>query len=314
MNCPFHILIYKSRQRSYRELPLRIFELGTVYRFERSGVLQGLFRVRGFTQDDSHIFCTREQAEEEITSLLGFVLRILRTFGFEEFEASLSTRPPNKSIGSDEEWDDATQALKSALEDEGLAYGVDEGGGAFYGPKIDVHVRDAIGRKWQLSTIQVDFQEPQRFAMEYVGADNARHRPVMIHRALLGSIERFFGILVEHYAGAFPAWLAPVQARVLAVKDDHDDYADEVAARLTEAGFRVEVEKADEPLPARVRKAKLEKLPYVLVVGGDDVAASTVGVNARGGERVERGVPVEAFIERLRGEVETRGGPSAKAA
>jgi threonyl-tRNA synthetase len=314
MNCPFHILIYKSRQRSYRELPLRIFELGTVYRYERSGVMHGLFRVRGFTQDDSHIFCTREQAEEEIAALLGFVLRILRTFGFEEFEASLSTRPKEKSIGGDAEWEDATDALRSALDDEGLAYGVDEGGGAFYGPKIDVHVRDAIGRKWQLSTIQVDFQEPQRFEMEYVGADNARHRPVMIHRALLGSIERFFGILVEHYAGAFPAWLAPVQARVLPVKDDHSDYADEVAARLTAAGFRVEVERADEPLGARVRKAKLEKLPYVLVVGDDDVAAGTLGVNARGSDRAERGVPVEAFIERLRGDVETRAGSSAKAA
>jgi threonyl-tRNA synthetase len=314
MNCPFHILIYKSRQRSYRELPLRIFELGTVYRYERSGVMHGLFRVRGFTQDDSHIFCTREQAEEEIAALLGFVLRMLRTFGFEDFEASLSTRPPEKSIGTDEEWEDATSALRSALEDEGLEYDIDEGGGAFYGPKIDVHVRDAIGRKWQLSTVQVDFQEPQRFGMEYVGADNARHRPVMIHRALFGSIERFFGILVEHYAGAFPAWLAPVQARVLPVKDAHDDYADEVAARLTAAGFRADVERADEPLNARVRKAKLEKLPYVLVVGDDDVAAGTVGVNARGGDRAERGVPVEAFMERLRGDVETRGDSPPKAA
>jgi len=314
MNCPFHILIYKSRQRSYRELPLRIFELGTVYRYERSGVMHGLFRVRGFTQDDSHIFCTRDQAEEEIAALLGFVLRVLRTFGFEEFEASLSTRPKEKSIGADSEWEDATQALRSALDDEGLAYSIDEGGGAFYGPKIDVHVRDAIGRKWQLSTIQVDFQEPQRFEMEYVGADNARHRPVMIHRALLGSIERFFGILVEHYAGAFPAWLAPVQARVLPVKDDHADYADEVAARLTAAGFRVEVERADEPLGARVRKGKLEKLPYVLVVGDEDVANGTVGVNARGGDRAERGVAVEAFIERLRGDVETRSASPPKAA
>jgi threonyl-tRNA synthetase len=311
MNCPFHILIYKSRQRSYRELPLRIFELGTVYRYERSGVMHGLFRVRGFTQDDSHIFCTREQAGEELVSLLGFVLRILRTFGFTEFDANLSTRPPGKSLGTDEEWAEATDALRSALDETGLEYGIDEGGGAFYGPKIDVHVRDAIGRKWQLSTIQVDFQNPQRFDMEYVGADNARHRPVMIHRALLGSVERFFGILVEHFAGAFPAWLAPVQARVLPISDDHADYADEVAARLTAAGFRVDVAGADEPLNARVRHGKLEKLPYVLVVGPRDVAAGTVGVNARGAERAERDVPVEAFIERLRGEVDTRAAGAA---
>ncbi len=306
MNCPFHIMIFKSRQRSYRELPLRIFELGTVYRYERSGVMHGLFRARGFTQDDSHIFCTREQAGEELVSLLGFVVRILRTFGFTEFEASLSTRPPGKSIGTDEEWDSATAELRDALDETGLAYGVDEGGGAFYGPKIDVHVRDAIGRKWQLSTIQVDFQEPQRFDMEYVGADNGRHRPIMIHRALFGSVERFFGILVEHYAGAFPAWLAPIQARVLPVRDTHADYAAEVAARLHAAGFRADVAAADEPLPARVRRGKLDKLPYILVVGDSDVAAGTVGVNARGSERAERDVPVEEFIERLRGEVDTR--------
>jgi threonyl-tRNA synthetase len=306
MNCPFHILIYKSRQHSYRDLPLRIFELGTVYRFERSGVLHGLFRVRGFTQDDSHIFCTREEAGEEIVSLLGFVLRMLRTFGFTEFEASLATRPPGKSVGADADWDDATDALRAALDEAGLDYGYDEGGGAFYGPKIDVHVRDAIGRKWQLSTIQVDFQLPKLFEMEYVGADNARHQPVMIHRALFGSIERFFGILVEHYAGAFPAWLAPVQARVLPVRDDHADYADEVAARLTAHGFRVDVGAADEPLGARIRRAKLEKLPYVLVVGDDDVAHGSVGVNARGSDRPERGVDVDQFAEQLRGEVDTR--------
>jgi threonyl-tRNA synthetase len=306
MNCPFHILIFKSRQRSYRELPLRIFELGTVYRYERSGVLQGLLRVRGFTQDDSHIFCTREQAGEEVVSVLGFVLRMLRTFGFTDFEASLSTRPPGKAIGTDEEWVQATAELQDALDDAGLVYRIDEGGGAFYGPKIDLHVRDAIGRKWQLSTIQVDFQMPHRFGMEYVGADNGRHRPVMIHRALFGSIERFFGILVEHYAGAFPAWLAPVQAKVLPISDDHADYADEVAARLVTAGFRVEVDPADEPLNARVRRGKLEKVPYVVVVGDRDVTAGTVGVNARGAERAERDVLVEEFIERLRGEVETR--------
>ena len=306
MNCPFHIMIFKSRQRSYRELPLRIFELGTVYRYERSGVMHGLFRVRGFTQDDSHIFCMREQAGEEVVTVLGFVLRMLRTFGFTDFEASLSTRPAGKAIGTDEEWAQATAELQDALDGAGLVYGIDEGGGAFYGPKIDLHVRDAIGRKWQLSTIQVDFQMPHRFEMEYVGADNGRHRPVMIHRALFGSIERFFGILVEHYAGAFPAWLAPVQARVLPISDGHADYADEVAARLTAAGFRVELDPADEPLNARVRRGKVEKVPYILVVGDRDVAAGTVGVNARHAERAERDVPVEEFVERLRGEVETR--------
>ena len=306
MNCPFHILIYKSRQRSYRELPLRIFELGTVYRYERSGAMHGLFRVRGFTQDDSHIFCTREQAGEEIVSLLGFIMRMLRTFGFTEFEAHLATRPVGKSVGEDQEWEQATEALRVALESVGLPYGIDEGGGAFYGPKIDVHVRDAIGRKWQLSTIQVDFQNPQLFDMEYVGVDNSRHRPVMIHRALFGSVERFFGILVEHYGGAFPTWLAPVQARVLPVSSDHADYADEVVARLGADGFRADVDPADEGLGARIRKSKLEKVPFILVVGDDDVAHGTVGVNARGSERPERDVPVDVFAERLRGQVETR--------
>ncbi|GAC1315173.1 MAG: threonine--tRNA ligase [Acidimicrobiales bacterium] len=306
MNCPFHILIFKSRQHSYRELPLRIFELGTVYRYERSGVMHGLFRVRGFTQDDSHIFCTREQMGEELASLLGFVLRILRTFGFTEFEANLATRPPAKSVGADEEWDEATDLLRRALDHAGLPYGLDEGGGAFYGPKIDVHVRDAIGRKWQLSTIQVDFQLPQLFGMEYVGDDNGRHRPVMIHRALFGSIERFFGILVEHYAGAFPTWLAPVQVRVLPVSSDHADYAAEIVARLQAQGFRVDSSPADEGLGGRIRKAKIEKLPFILVVGDDDVANDTVGVNARGGDRPQRDVKVGDFAERLRGQVETR--------
>ena len=306
MNCPFHILIFKGRQHSYRELPLRIFELGTVYRYERSGVMHGLFRVRGFTQDDSHIFCTREQAGAEIVGLLDFVLRLLRTFGFTEFEANLATRPPEKSVGADDEWEDATTALRTALDDAGLPYGVDEGGGAFYGPKIDIHVRDAIGRKWQLSTIQVDFQLPQRFEMEYVGVDNGRHRPVMIHRALFGSIERFFGILVEHYGGAFPAWLAPVQARILPVRNDHGVYAGEVLRRLEDAGIRAELSPADEPLGARIRKSKLDKIPYILVVGDDDVANGTIGVNARGSERPERDVAVAAFSERLRSEIDSR--------
>ena len=304
MNCPMHILIYKSQARSYRDLPLRLFELGTVYRFERSGVLHGLTRVRGITQDDSHIFVAPDQLAGELTSLLAFVLRILATFGLTDFEAELATRP-DKFVGEPEEWDVATAALREALEASGIPYELAEGEGAFYAPKIDVHVRDAIGRRWQISTLQVDLQMPQRFDMEFVGADNQRHRPFMIHRALFGSVERFFGILLEHYAGALPAWLSPVQARVLAVRDDHQDYADSVVATLKGAGLRVDTVVADEPLGGRIRRAKLEKLPYVLVVGDADVAAGTVGVNPRGGE-VERGVAVDAFVARLADEVATK--------
>jgi len=303
MNCPFHMLIYRSSQRSYRELPLRLFELGSVYRYERSGTLHGLMRVRGMTQDDSHIFCTRDQLVDEIAGLLGFVLSVLRAFGFDEFEAELSTRPEGKSVGEDAEWEEATEALRSALEREDLAYGIDEGGGAFYGPKIDVHVKDAIGRRWQLSTIQVDFQLPERFDLTYTGPDNQPHRVSVIHRALFGSVERFFGVMLEHYAGAFPAWLAPVQARVLGVRDDHEAYAAEVVDRLKAAGYRADTVAADEPLGARIRKAKLEKLPYILVVGDDDVAAGTVGVNQRGVDGVDRDVPVDDFVARLADEV-----------
>jgi threonyl-tRNA synthetase len=302
MNCPMHCLIYRSRLRSYRELPLRLFELGTVYRYERAGTLHGLMRIRGFTQDDSHIFCTAEQAHGEIRGLLIFVLSVLRAFGFEEFEANLSTRDPMKSIGTDAAWEQATEALRAALEAEGLPYQLKEGDAAFYGPKIDVDVRDAIGRRWQLSTIQYDFNLPERFGLEYIGADNERHQPVMIHRALLGSIERFFGVLIEHFAGAFPAWLAPVQARVLPVATAHEHYAAEVIARLRGEGFRVDSVDATDGLGRRIRAAKLEKLPYVLVVGDDDVAAGTLGVNSRGGE-VERDVLLEDFVARLRADV-----------
>jgi threonyl-tRNA synthetase len=304
MNCPMHILIYKARQHSYRDLPIRLFEFGTVYRFERSGVLNGLLRVRGITQDDAHIFCTPEQLAPELADLLAFVLQILRAFGLTEFEAELATRP-EKFVGDPEEWDTATDALRHALETADIPYAVAAGEGAFYAPKIDVHVRDAIGRRWQVSTLQVDLQEPKRFGMEYVGSDNARHRPYMIHRALFGSVERFFAILLEHYAGAFPTWLAPVQVRILPVRDDHQAYAVEVAARLREGGARVEVAPADEPLGARVRRAKLEKLPYVLVVGDDDVRAATVGVNSRDKERPDRGVPLTDFAAALRAEIET---------
>ncbi|MGH8993920.1 MAG: threonine--tRNA ligase [Acidimicrobiia bacterium] len=307
MNCPMHCLIFGSRTRSYRELPLRLFEFGTVYRYERSGVLHGLLRTRGFTQDDSHIYCTMDQLVPELTSLLGFVLRILRTFGFEHFEAELSTRPEGKSVGAEEDWERATEALHEALRQSGLPYTVAEGEGAFYGPKIDVHLKDAIGRRWQLSTLQCDFNHPIRFDLTYVGEDNERHRPIMIHRALFGSVERFFGILVEHYAGAFPTWLAPVQVQVLPVADRHDAYAADVAGRLRSAGFRVELTDAThDTLGARVRKGRLEKVPYLLVVGDADVEADTVGVNTRGAERPERDVPVSALIERMRAEVEAR--------
>ena len=301
MNCPMHMLIYRSGQRSYRDLPLRLFEFGTVYRFERSGVVHGLMRARGFTQDDAHIFCTAEQLANELANLLGFVIRLLSTFGFKEFEAELATRP-EKFVGDPADWDEAEAALQSALEGSGVPYVVAEGEGAFYAPKIDVHVRDAIGRRWQLSTLQVDFQLPPRFDLEYTGADNARHRPRVIHRALFGSIERFFGILTEHYAGAFPTWLAPVQVRVLPVRTDHEAYAFRLADRLKGEGFRADTVDASEGLGARIRRAKLEKLPWVLVVGDDDVEAGTAGVNDRSGN-VERGVPVDDFVARLAAEV-----------
>jgi threonyl-tRNA synthetase len=305
MNCPMHCLIFRSRQRSYRELPLRLYELGTVYRYERAGTLHGLMRIRGFTQDDSHIFCTPEQAPDEIASLLDFVLSVLRAFGFDDFEAMLSTRDPDKSVGTDEGWDTATKALEAALVRHGLSYSVDEGGAAFYGPKIDIKVRDAIGRKWQLSTIQYDFNMRDRFELEYTGADNARHRPIMLHRALFGSVERFFGVLLEHYAGAFPTWLAPLQARVLPVAAAHEAYAHQVEQRLRDEGFRVDVVEAADQLGKRIRAAKLDRIPYVLVVGDDDVAASTLGVNPRGGE-VERGVAIDDFVDRLRTEVDAQ--------
>ncbi|MGA3352193.1 MAG: threonine--tRNA ligase [Acidimicrobiales bacterium] len=300
MNCPFHILVYKARQRSYRELPLRLFEFGTVYRYEKSGVIHGLTRVRGLTMDDAHIFCAREQMASELRSLLSFELELLRDFGLEDFYLELSTKPEDKAFGTDAEWEEATELLRQAAVAMELELSLDPGGGAFYGPKISVQARDAIGRTWQVSTVQVDFQLPQRFEMEYVGQDNERHRPIMIHRALFGSVERFFAILLEHYAGAFPTWLSPVQARVLPVRDDHAAYAQDVRARLAAAKVRAEADEANEPLGARIRRAKLEKLPYILVVGDMDVAAGTVGVNARGSDAPERGVSVESFVERLR--------------
>jgi threonyl-tRNA synthetase len=302
MNCPMHCLIFDSRQRSYRELPLRLFELGNVYRYERAGTLHGLLRIRGFTQDDSHIYCTEEQMADEISSLLDFIMSVLRRFGFNDFEFNLSTRDPEKSVGSDEIWGKATEALREALDRHGVDYKIKEGDAAFYGPKIDIDVRDAIGRKWQLSTIQCDFNLPERFELEYIGSDGGRHRPIMLHRALFGSIERFFGVLIEHYAGAFPSWLSPEQVRVLPVALAHDEYAQSVVAQLKKAGFRVDIDHADEQLGKRIRNAKTSKVPYVLVVGDDDVAHQSVGVNPRGGE-VERDVSVVDFIARLTAEV-----------
>jgi threonyl-tRNA synthetase len=314
MNCPFHILVYASRQRSYRELPMRLFEFGTVYRYEKSGVVHGLTRVRGLTMDDSHIFCTREQMGAELGSLLSFVLDLLGDFGLDDFYLELSTRPPGKAVGTDEEWTEATEALRVVAEGRGLELVMDEGGGAFYGPKISVQARDAIGRYWQVSTIQLDFQEPQRFGLEYVGADNARHRPVMIHRALFGSVERFFAILLEHYAGALPTWLMPVQVVVLSVRDDHDDYARSVADVLRGVEVRAEVDTADEPLNARIRRWKVEKVPYILVVGDDDVAAGTVGVNARSSERAVRDVALDDFAAALTIEIDAKGSPETAGA
>jgi len=309
MNCPFHVLIYRSSQRSYRDLPLRLFEFGTVYRYEKSGVVHGLTRVRGMTQDDAHIFCTPEQMEAELESLLTFVLDLLRDFGLNDFFLELSTRPEGKAVGTDEEWEVATSTLRRVAEAAGLDLVLDEGGGAFYGPKISVQARDAIGRTHQMSTIQLDFQTPQRFGIEYVGADNQRHRPIMIHRALFGSVERFMAILIEHYAGALPTWLAPEQVRVLAVGDVHEDYADEVRAALKARGLRVAIDRATEPLGSRIRKAKLEKIPYILVVGDTDVANKTVGVNRRGSDKPERDVSLAGFVDAISEEVATRALP-----
>ena len=307
MNCPFHILIFQSSLRSYRDLPLRMFEFGTVYRYERSGVVHGLTRVRGLTQDDAHIFCTREQMVGEVAAALDFVLEVLRDYGLDDFYLELSTKPEGKAVGTDDEWEEATAALLEVAQKKDLDLVLDEGGGAFYGPKISVQVKDAIGRTWQLSTIQVDLQMPQRFDLHYIGADNERHRPVMIHRALFGAVERFFAILVEHYAGAFPAWLAPVQVTVLPVADRHDAYAFRIADRLKAEGYRVEVHDAHtDTLGARVRRAKTEKVPYVLVVGDEDAEAGTVGVNQRGSDAPERGVTVDDFVERLAAEVASK--------
>ncbi|MET8160051.1 threonine--tRNA ligase [Sphaerisporangium sp. NPDC005289] len=305
MNCPMHNLIFRARGRSYRELPLRLFEFGTVYRYEKSGVVHGLTRVRGLTQDDAHIYCTREQMRDELTSLLRFVLELLRDYGLEDFYLELSTKDPVKFVGTDEDWEEATQTLREVAESEKLELVLDPGGAAFYGPKISVQVRDAIGRSWQMSTIQLDFNLPERFELEYQGADGARQRPVMIHRALFGSIERFFGVLVEHYAGAFPPWLAPVQVIGIPISDAHVDYLSQIAARLRERGIRVEVDASADRMQKKIRNAQKAKAPFMLLAGDDDVAAGAVSFRYRSGEQ-NNGVPVDDAIAEIVDAVERR--------
>ena len=295
MNCPFHIKIYQSKRRSYRELPMRWAELGTVYRYERSGVLHGLMRVRGFTQDDAHIYCTPDQIEAEIVEVLRFSLRMLEAFGFSEFKAYLATRP-EQAVGEPERWDRAIEALKRAIAVEDVPYQIDEGGGAFYGPKIDLKLRDALGREWQTTTIQFDFNLPDRFDLSYIGPDGLEHRPYMVHRALLGSIERFFGILVEHYGGAFPVWLAPVQAALIPIADRHNDFAHEVAAQLRAVGLRVEVDDSSDRMQAKIRDAQMQKVPYMLVIGDREVENEQVAVRLRSGENLG-GLPIADFVE-----------------
>ncbi len=304
MNCPFHIQIYNNAKRSYRELPMRLAELGTVYRYERSGVLHGMMRVRGFTQDDAHIICTPDQVEDEILTVVEFVLHLLRLFGFEDFEASLSTRP-EKAVGDLEQWDMAQDALRRAMDRADLTYDVDEGAGVFYGPKIDIHLKDTLGRRWQTATIQFDFNLPERFDMAYIGEDGAEHRPYMVHRALLGSIERFFGILVEHYGGAFPLWLAPVQAVVIPIADRHVEYAEHVQRELKQQRFRVEVDDSGERMGNKIRRAQLQKVPYMLVIGDREVEAEQVAVRDRSGDDLGA-MPLFQLTDRLIDERDTR--------
>ena len=305
MNCPFHNLIYSARGRSYRELPLRLFEFGTVYRYEKSGVVHGLTRARGFTQDDAHIYCTREQMAEELDRLLTFVLDLLRDYGLDDFYLELSTRNPQKSIGSDEVWEEATEVLRSVAENQGLELVMDPEGAAFYGPKISVQTRDAIGRSWQMSTIQVDFNLPERFDLEYQAADGSRQRPVMIHRALFGSIERFFAVLLEHYAGAFPPWLAPVQVVGIPIADEHVPYLDEVAAQLRAAGIRVEVDSSNDRMQKKIRNAQKQKVPYMLIAGDEDAAKGAVSFRFRDGTQ-DNGIAIEEAIARVVDAVDRR--------
>ncbi|WP_250506004.1 threonine--tRNA ligase [Bowdeniella massiliensis] len=305
MNCPMHNLIFSSRGRSYRELPIRLFEFGTVYRLEKSGVIHGLTRARGFTQDDAHIYCTRDQMKEELTKLLTFVLELLKDYGLNDFYLELSTKNPEKFVGDDEIWEEATRTLEEVAVASGLDLVPDPGGAAFYGPKISVQAKDAIGRTWQMSTIQLDFNLPERFDLEYTAADGSRQRPVMIHRALFGSIERFFGVLLEHYAGAFPAWLAPVQVRCVPVADAFDDYLEEVATKLRAEGIRVEVDRSDDRFGKKIRNAAKDKIPFTLIAGGEDVDAGAVSFRYRGGEQ-RNAVPVDQAVAEIVAAVRSR--------
>ncbi|CAN2200274.1 ThrS Threonyl-tRNA synthetase [Candidatus Nanopelagicaceae bacterium] len=299
MNCPFHNLIFQSRQRSYRELPLRLFEFGTVYRYEKSGVLHGITRARGFTQDDAHIYCTKEQMPGELDSLLTFVLNLLRDYGLEDFYLELSTRNPEKSVGEDADWAEATEALRKAAVAQNLELVLDEGGAAFYGPKISVQAKDAIGRTWQMSTIQVDFQLPQRFELEFAAADGSRQRPVMIHRALFGSIERFFGVLTEHYSGAFPPWLAPVQVMAIPVADNFTDYLQGVVKEMKSSGIRAELDSSDDRMQKKVRNAQLQKIPFMVIAGEEDMKAGAVSFRYRNGDQ-KNGIPVAEAIAEIK--------------
>ena len=305
MNCPMHNLIFSARGRSYRELPMRLFEFGTVYRYEKSGVVQGLTRARGFTQDDAHIYCTKEQMGDELDRLLTFVLNLLRDYGLEDFYLELSTRDPIKSVGTDEEWAEATEALRLAAEKQGLELVLDEGGAAFYGPKVSVQAKDAIGRTWQMSTIQVDFQLPQRFDLEYQATDGTRQRPIMIHRALFGSIERFFAVLLEHYAGAFPPWLAPVQVIGIPITDEHNPYLEQVAEQLRARGIRVDVDTSDDRMQKKIRTAQKGKVPFMLIAGDDDVAAGAVSFRYRDGTQ-KNGVLVDDAMAEILAAVDSR--------
>jgi threonyl-tRNA synthetase len=299
MNCPFHNLIFQSRQRSYRELPLRLFEFGTVYRYEKSGVLHGITRARGFTQDDAHIYCTKEQMPGELDSLLTFVLNLLRDYGLEDFYLELSTRNPEKSVGEDSDWTEATEALRKAALAQNLELVLDEGGAAFYGPKISVQAKDAIGRTWQMSTIQVDFQLPQRFELEFAAADGSRQRPVMIHRALFGSIERFFGVLTEHYSGAFPPWLAPVQVMAIPVADSFTDYLHDIVREMKSSGIRAELDASDDRMQKKVRNAQMQKIPFMVIAGEEDMKAGAISFRYRNGEQ-KNGIPVADAIAEIK--------------
>ena len=305
MNCPFHNLIYRSRGRSYRELPLRLFEFGTVYRYEKSGVLHGITRARGFTQDDAHIYCTKEQMVGELDSLLTFVLNLLRDYGLNDFYLELSTKNPEKFVGEDSDWAEATEALRKAATAQNLELVLDEGGAAFYGPKISVQAKDAIGRTWQMSTIQVDFQLPQRFELEYSATDGTRQRPVMIHRALFGSIERFFGVLTEHYSGAFPPWLAPVQAIGIPVADTFGDYLGEVIQQMRKAGIRAELDSSDDRMQKKVRNAQMQKIPFMVIAGEEDQKAGAVSFRYRNGEQ-KNGIPIQDAIAEIKKVVQER--------